>query len=103
MRASFPFRRGTSPPVGNLRYKALLILFICLQGVFISRVAEDGPSGKAGLQVGDKLLSVNDHNLVGAEHHEAVAVLKEAGNAIVMEVAREVLRGPPVSFRKKPL
>lgn len=29
-----------------------------LQGVFISRVSEDGPAGKAGVVVGDKLLSV---------------------------------------------
>lgn len=29
-----------------------------LQGVFISRVSEDGPAGKAGVLVGDKLLSV---------------------------------------------
>lgn len=29
-----------------------------LQGIFISRVTEAGPCGLAGLQVGDKLLSV---------------------------------------------
>lgn len=31
---------------------------VFLQGVFISRVSEDGPAGKAGVLVGDKLLSV---------------------------------------------
>ena len=28
-------------------------------GIFISRVTEDGPAGKAGLRVGDKVLSVS--------------------------------------------
>lgn len=78
------------------------ILSLLQQGIFISRVAEEGPSGKAGLQVGDKLLSVNAHSLVGAEHHEAVAVLKEAGNRVVMETMRDVLRGHPVSSSENP-
>ena len=32
---------------------------MCLQGVFISRVTEDGPAAKAGIKVGDKLLKVS--------------------------------------------
>ena len=31
-----------------------------LQGIYISRVTEDGPSGRAGLTVGDKVLSVGN-------------------------------------------
>lgn len=34
------------------------VWLLWLQGVFISRVSEDGPAGKAGVVVGDKLLSV---------------------------------------------
>jgi len=33
---------------------------LCLfQSIFISRVTEDGPAGQAGIQKGDKLLSVS--------------------------------------------
>ncbi|XP_065942290.1 protein scribble homolog isoform X3 [Magallana gigas] len=59
------------------------------EGVFISRVSEDGPAGKAGVLVGDKLLSVNGESLVGADHYDAVDVLKTAGNNIVMVLGRE--------------
>ena len=34
---------------------------------------------------------VNNSSLVGADHHQAVSVLKEAGNNIRMEVSREAL------------
>ena len=58
------------------------------QGVFISRVSHDGPSQQAGLQVGDKVLAVNQHSLVNADHHRAVDVLKAAGNDVTMVVER---------------
>ena len=59
-----------------------------LQGIFISRVSGDGPSREAGLQVGDKVLSVNENSLVDADHHRAVEVLKAAGNDVTMVVQR---------------
>ena len=31
---------------------------VCAQGIFISRVSEDGPAARAGVKVGDKLLEV---------------------------------------------
>ncbi|CAJ0922672.1 unnamed protein product [Ranitomeya imitator] len=35
---------------------AALTPYLCLQGIFISRVAEEGPAARAGVRVGDKLL-----------------------------------------------
>ncbi|GFS11251.1 protein lap4 [Elysia marginata] len=61
------------------------------ESIFISRVTEDGPAGKAGIMKGDKLLKVNESSLVGADHYEAVNVLKNSGNDITMVVAREKL------------
>ncbi|CAL1532219.1 unnamed protein product [Lymnaea stagnalis] len=61
------------------------------ESIFISRVTEDGPAGKAGILKGDKLLKVNDENLVDADHYTAVNVLKNSGNDITMVVAREKL------------
>jgi len=60
------------------------------EGIFLSRVTEDGPSYKAGLRQGDKLLSVNKESLTGADHHRAVAVLKDAGHDVTIVVLREV-------------
>ena len=39
----------------------------------------------------DLLLQVNNNTLVNADHHRAVAVLKDAGNNVTMVVARESL------------
>ncbi|KAK7489162.1 hypothetical protein BaRGS_00019540, partial [Batillaria attramentaria] len=59
------------------------------ESVFISRVTEEGPAGKAGIKVGDKLLKVNESSLVDADHYFAVDVLKNSGNDITMVVGRE--------------
>ncbi|KAL5013626.1 hypothetical protein ScPMuIL_007896, partial [Solemya velum] len=59
------------------------------ESIFISRVSADGPAGKAGVQMGDKLISVNDVALLTADHYEAVNVLKQSGNDITMVLGRE--------------
>ncbi|BFZ20895.1 hypothetical protein BsWGS_23932 [Bradybaena similaris] len=61
------------------------------EGIFISRVTEDGPAAKAGILKGDKLLKVNDESLISADHYKAVEVLKNSGNNITMVVSREKL------------
>lgn len=38
----------------------VLMYSLCsFQGIFISRVSEEGPAARAGVKVGDKLLEVN--------------------------------------------
>ncbi|KAH9491964.1 hypothetical protein Btru_026899 [Bulinus truncatus] len=61
------------------------------ESIFISRVTEEGPAGKAGIVKGDKLLKVNNESLIDADHYTAVNVLKNSGNDITMVVAREKL------------
>ncbi|KAM9726573.1 disks large homolog 2-like [Menidia menidia] len=61
------------------------------EGIFISRVAEWGPSEKAGIHVGDRLMEVNGLSMQGATHHEAVSALRNAGSCIRMKVLREKL------------
>ncbi|MED6242831.1 hypothetical protein ATANTOWER_010363, partial [Ataeniobius toweri] len=63
------------------------------EGIFISRVAQGGPSEKAGIHVGDRLLEVNGLSMQGVTHHEAVAALRNAGGCIKLKVLREKL--PP--------
>ncbi|XP_049592682.1 uncharacterized protein [Syngnathus scovelli] len=59
------------------------------EGIFISRVTKGGPSEKAGLHVGDRLLEVNNLSMQGATHLEAVRALRNAGSCINMKVLRE--------------
>ncbi|XP_077352243.1 uncharacterized protein LOC144001630 [Festucalex cinctus] len=59
------------------------------EGIFISRVTKGGPSEKAGVHVGDRLLEVNNLSMQGATHLEAVRALRNAGSCIKMKVLRE--------------
>ncbi|XP_033726750.1 protein scribble homolog [Pecten maximus] len=68
------------------------------ESIFISRVTEEGPAGKAGVRTGDKLISVNGVNLVEADHYDAVDVLKTAGNDITMVLSRELPDPEPESI-----
>ncbi|XP_069395213.1 protein scribble homolog [Paralichthys olivaceus] len=67
------------------------------EGIFISRVTRGGPSEKAGVHVGDRLLEVDGLNMQWATHHEAVSALRNAGSCINMKVLRE--RPPPRGVR----
>uniref|UniRef100_A0A8C7XXJ7 Leucine rich repeat containing 1 n=1 Tax=Oryzias sinensis TaxID=183150 RepID=A0A8C7XXJ7_9TELE len=66
------------------------------EDIFISRVAEGGPSERAGIHVGDRLLEVNGLSMQGATHQEAVSALRNAGSCIKMKVLRERL--PPLEM-----
>nr|XP_057914028.1 inaD-like protein [Doryrhamphus excisus] len=59
------------------------------EGIFISRVTEGGPSEKAGVHVGDRLLEVNSFSMQSVTHLEAVRALRNAGSCIKMKVLRE--------------
>ncbi|XP_031439491.1 protein scribble homolog isoform X2 [Clupea harengus] len=73
------------------------------EGIFISRVSEDGPAARAGVKVGDKLLEVNDVCLQGAEHHTAVEALRSSGVAVTMTVLRERMVEPENAITTTPL
>ncbi|XP_006821778.1 protein scribble homolog [Saccoglossus kowalevskii] len=75
------------------------------ESIFISRVAEDGPAAKAGVRMGDKLISVNNVNLLNADHLIAVDALRKSGNTVRMAVSREVYtpseEPPPVEKKSQ--
>ncbi|XP_036159479.1 protein scribble homolog isoform X3 [Myotis myotis] len=64
------------------------------EGIFISRVSEEGPAARAGVRVGDKLLEVNGVALHSAEHHQAVEALRGAGTTVQMRLWRERMVEP---------
>uniref|UniRef100_A0AAR2IL01 Protein scribble homolog n=1 Tax=Pygocentrus nattereri TaxID=42514 RepID=A0AAR2IL01_PYGNA len=73
------------------------------EGIFISRVSEEGPAARAGVKVGDKLLEVNGVDLHGAEHHTAVEALRSSGTAVTMTVLRERMVEPENPITTTPL
>ncbi|XP_061660889.1 protein scribble homolog isoform X7 [Syngnathoides biaculeatus] len=73
------------------------------EGIFISRVSEEGPAARAGVKVGDKLLEVNGVELHAAEHHAAVEALRSSGAAVSMTVLRERMVEPENAITTTPL
>ncbi|XP_041424025.1 protein scribble homolog isoform X28 [Xenopus laevis] len=73
------------------------------EGIFISRVAEEGPAACAGVRVGDKLLEVNGVDLHNAEHHTAVEALRSSGSSVSMTVLRERMVEPENPITMTPL
>ncbi|KAM9839406.1 protein scribble homolog [Aulostomus maculatus] len=73
------------------------------EGIFISRVSEEGPAARAGVKVGDKLLVVNGVDLHEAEHHSAVEALRSSGAAVSMTVLRERMVEPENAITTTPL
>eukprot|EP00066_Takifugu_rubripes_P017101 XP_011606367.1 PREDICTED: protein scribble homolog isoform X9 [Takifugu rubripes] len=56
-------------------------------GVFISKVSSTGAAARDGrLQVGMRILEVNNHSLLGMTHTEAVRVLRAVGDSLSMLV-----------------
>ncbi|XP_062415138.1 protein scribble homolog isoform X14 [Pungitius pungitius] len=73
------------------------------EGIFISRVSEEGPAARAGVKVGDKLLEVNGVDLHQAEHHTAVEALRSSGSTVSMSVLRERMVEPENAITTTPL
>ncbi|XP_068789823.1 protein scribble homolog isoform X32 [Struthio camelus] len=73
------------------------------EGIFISRVSEEGPAARAGVRVGDKLLEVNGVSLHCAEHHVAVEALRGSGSSVSMTVLRERMVEPENAITVTPL
>ncbi|CAG2179950.1 unnamed protein product, partial [Oppiella nova] len=67
------------------------------EGIFVSRITEEGPAEGAGLRVGDKILSVNAVDFTEIDHYKAVDALKTAGMDFVVVLVREVAVGQPNS------
>ena len=69
-------------------------------GVFISDLKEGSEADKAGLLVGDMILSVNSEDFVGASYETAAKVLRKAEGEIKIIVANPNL--PEKSLRTEP-
>ncbi|KAI3383742.1 hypothetical protein SNEBB_002905 [Seison nebaliae] len=57
-------------------------------GIFVSRLANDGLAALHGIQLHDKIILVNGVSLVKCDHYAAVAALKNAGNVLDLLIER---------------
>jgi len=48
---------------------------------FIRRIVEDSPAQNAGMLEGDRLLGVNDENIIGQNHSEVVEIIRKSGSS----------------------
>ncbi|GMR32768.1 hypothetical protein PMAYCL1PPCAC_02963 [Pristionchus mayeri] len=58
------------------------------RGLFVSKVVEGGPAERAGLRVGDKLIRVNETDVLLVAHETAVKAMKEGRDAVELSVLR---------------
>ena len=60
----------------------------------VKTVDVTGVAGEDGrLKRGDKILTVNGHSLEGVTHKAALALIKDAGNMVTLEVSRRTTHG----------
>ncbi|XP_075871812.1 E3 ubiquitin-protein ligase PDZRN3-B isoform X1 [Nelusetta ayraudi] len=74
------------------------------EGIFVSKIVEDGPADKeGGLQIHDKILEVNGKDLSKATHDQAVEAFRAAKEPIMVQVLRRApqpkLPAPPTDPR----
>lgn len=81
------------------------------EGIFISRIMEGGAAHKTGLKIGDKVLNVSfslksemfigiyqnefsfqvsGRSMMGIRHNDAVKIMKDAGDRLILTIEREV-------------
>ncbi|XP_040831303.1 synaptojanin-2-binding protein isoform X2 [Ochotona curzoniae] len=61
-------------------------------GIYVSRIKENGAAALDGrLQEGDKILSVNGHDLKNILHQDAVNLFRNAGYAVCLRVQHRLL------------
>uniref|UniRef100_A0A158Q8W7 FERM domain-containing protein n=1 Tax=Elaeophora elaphi TaxID=1147741 RepID=A0A158Q8W7_9BILA len=59
-----------------------------VKGVYVKSVSEGGVGKKGGVNVGDRLLSVNDVSLIGKDRHVTVDLVKKCGNFVHLKIFR---------------
>uniref|UniRef100_A0A0K0DWJ0 PDZ domain-containing protein n=1 Tax=Strongyloides stercoralis TaxID=6248 RepID=A0A0K0DWJ0_STRER len=58
-------------------------------GIFISKLAQDGPAMIAGLKVGDKIIRVNDIDVQNIRHEQFIECMKCAGDVFILTIQRD--------------
>ncbi|XP_077997744.1 synaptojanin-2-binding protein-like [Glandiceps talaboti] len=57
------------------------------KGIFVTKIRDDGAAAKDGrINVGDKILSINDTSVEDVQHDDAVALFVRAGDSVKLLV-----------------
>ncbi|VDK26262.1 unnamed protein product [Anisakis simplex] len=59
-----------------------------IKGVYVKSVTDDGPGKKNGVNVGDRLMSVNGVSLVGKDRHATVDLVRQSGSVVRLSIFR---------------
>ncbi|VIO87353.1 Uncharacterized protein BM_BM6419 [Brugia malayi] len=59
-----------------------------IKGVYVKSVSEGGVGKKGGVNVGDRLLSVNNVSLIGRDRHVTVDLVRKCGNFVHLKIFR---------------
>ncbi|XP_074656604.1 uncharacterized protein LOC141909853 isoform X2 [Tubulanus polymorphus] len=77
---------------GSVPYKSDNEQYSFLEAIYISRLTEGGVAAECGqLQVGDRVIAINDIDIIDARHDQAVALLTAPESEIKLKVCREHL------------
>lgn len=58
-------------------------------GIFISKIAPEGAASRTNLRIGDRILKVNDTDIIGATHDETVDELKRYPTQVKLTVRHD--------------
>merc|ERR1712193_33843 len=58
------------------------------KGVFVRSLTEEGAAEKAGVKIGDKILTVNYRNVESMEYSSAIKTIRESGKILNLTLAR---------------
>ncbi|XP_022313821.2 tyrosine-protein phosphatase non-receptor type 13-like isoform X2 [Crassostrea virginica] len=68
-------------------------------GIYVKVVTPGGPAHRDGrIRSGDRLIAINDQNLEGVQHHEAVAMIRHSGDTVRLLVSQVRV---PKSFKRR--
>jgi len=84
----------------NLIFAAVVFTIVMMVGVkvmpnVIGAVVPDSPAGRAGLQAGDKIVSINGSAITSYKDIQTSVVLSDSGEELVFEVERDGKRVEP--------
>ncbi|KAH3842950.1 hypothetical protein DPMN_116456 [Dreissena polymorpha] len=73
-------------------------------GIFVAGISENGPAQRDGrLKRGDELLMINGRSLIGATHHEAVEMLRNAPKLVQLVIATKLRKSSLASVASSTL
>ena len=65
--------------------------------VYVKELTRNGPGDRAGIRVGDQIVSVDGTSLLNLPYDEALGLLQNTGNIVTLIVSQVFQRKPPLA------